>query len=133
MFLFRLNSDQQSIFCHAALHLIAADGKLQGREQEIKDEILREIAPSDYPDELEDLTSLVLGVGHAFQGEGRKIFLLELAGVATADLELHPEERALLQRFGDELGLAEKLPELIELAEQAHQLHDRLRLAVRDD
>lgn len=130
MFLHLLTYEQQHAFCRAVLLMVEADEDLHAREEEIKTTILREIGLDSYPSHpgpLDELLDDISGI----RGEQANTFLLEFAGVATADYETHPEEQRLLQAVAERLKVpSERVDAFIELAERLHRVFDEARTAI---
>jgi uncharacterized tellurite resistance protein B-like protein len=130
MFLHLLSLEQQQAFCRAVIHMVEADEDLHEREGQIKADILREVQLDSYPTDpgtLEQLLDDVAGM----RGEQANSFLLELAGVATADYETHPEERRILEAVAARFGVPEdRIDQYVELAERLHRLFDDARTAI---
>lgn len=130
MLLHHLGADEQRTFCHAVQLVVAADERLHAREEEIQKSLLRELDLQRFPNDGEPLAQVIEAV-RGFPGDVANIFLLELAGVATADFELDPKEREILESLAAAMDVSlAQLDGFIELAQRAHELYDEARVAV---
>ena len=130
MFLNLLTPEQQHAFCRAVLLIVKADEELHAREEQITTTILREVGLDSYPSDAGTLDQLLDEIG-GIRGEQANTFLLELAGVATADYETHPEERRILEAVAQRMEVpTERIDAFIELAERLHRVSDDARTAI---
>lgn len=132
MFLYLLESDEQRLFCQAVLHMVRADRVLHAKEEALQESILRELTADSYP-EPGDLQDVLARLSEVRRPVASQVFALELAGVATADGEVHPAERALLERVADALGVQrDRLDAFLDFGARARDLHDEGRVLVAE-
>src|SRR3954465_15412053 len=112
MYLRELSALQQELFVEAAVLLARGDGRVTALEDELLDAISAEtgspLPPPEADRALEDLLAEV--AVDVDDDTARRIFLLELAGVAVIDAVASSEIEAL-QAFAEALGLDKSVAE----------------------
>src|SRR4051794_8005882 len=111
VFLHSLSGPQKQLFCKAALSLMHADDVVHERERDVRDALAREMWLTAFPSEVTRFEELSAELKSLAGNPEARIVLLELAGVALADGELHASElrwlgevAAALDISGDELA-----------------------------
>jgi uncharacterized tellurite resistance protein B-like protein len=133
LFLHLLSEEEKTTFWRTVLHLAEVDGNLHDHEIELKEQLAGELQLDSQPEagSLEDLRAALRSVRRPVEANA---LLLELAGLAMADHELHPSEESLLEEIRRELEIPEERLELFyDLAEDSHRLTERARMAINDD
>lgn len=127
MFLNLFTAEQQIAFARIAVYLVHVDGVLDEREEVLLDELQQEMGLAElppYPDE--ELIESDIGIFD--DSVSRRIFLLELASIVTADEERHENELAALERWCDRLGEdPSALPRFLDLSDRAHAVYREAR------
>ena len=118
MFLYRLSSAEQTVYCQLAYAVMAADGEVAEKEVAFHDWSLRDLVIGELPEAASD--GGVLVPDGAFRlSVSRRALLVELALLAVADGEVTAEERSVLDAVADQIDFA------------PHQVDDCLEYAVR--
>lgn len=104
MFVQNLNAKQQSVLLYLAKEVINADNNLHESEQDILSIIMSQVESSELlevirPEEIASLFDTNMS---------KASLLLELIGVAYADGDYHNEERALIKKYADTIGISEQ-------------------------
>lgn len=122
MFLNLLTPEQQRVFVQAAQLVAASDG-VGEEEAALLEAIAAECALTDAPEPAEASETLQ-AAGAVFDSPAsKKVFMLELAGVAAIDGRAYPSELELLGEFAQRVGLGEaELEESLVLASRGRQL-----------
>lgn len=100
MFLHLLDRAQRRELCRAAMHLIAADGVVDLREEDVFAQVRSELGffdPDDIPAPAPDLDALLEGLEVFETTDVKNVLVLELLVLVLADGELDPRE---LERLG---------------------------------
>jgi uncharacterized tellurite resistance protein B-like protein len=124
MFIHLLESSDQETFCAAAGCLMDADDVLHDLEAQLKASIARELDQREFP--VSDLSweEILARMKRVDQETSRRVLLLELAGVACADLDVHPTEVRLLEQAAHALRLEPAdVSRSLSFAERAQALH----------
>jgi uncharacterized tellurite resistance protein B-like protein len=136
MFLHLLTEEQQRLFCRAALEVIRSDETLHDLEAEMQEAILREVRLERFPEDPLSVDDLLRSLAAFDSPVSKRVLMLELAGVATVDREIHANEETLLRRFCETLGISlDELEEFFDFTYRAHDLHDRAQglISQRED
>ncbi len=100
MFLHLLDRAQRRELCRTALHLVAADGVVDRREEDVLALVRSELGffdPDDVPAPARDLDALLEGLGDVFDtAEARSVLVLELLVLVLADGDLDERELEVL-------------------------------------
>ena len=80
------------------MHTFQSDGVIVDSERELETALLRELQLDAFPDECMSLDDLLPQMTAFDSAVSRRVLLLELSGIATVDRNVHPDERALLER-----------------------------------
>jgi hypothetical protein len=123
MFLHLLDQQEQADFWRATLHVIDADEALHEKEALIRESIARELTLEKLP-EPGARQDLLASLERTNREVTANIFMLELAGVALVDDELHPAEESLLKDFSAALGFtSDEIEPFLRMASRAHDVH----------
>jgi uncharacterized tellurite resistance protein B-like protein len=105
MFLDRLSSAEQKVYCQLAYAVMVADGEVAEKEAAFHDRSLRELVIEELPAPASD--SGVLVPDRAFcLSVSRRALLVELALLAVADGEVTAEERSVLDAVAEQMDFA---------------------------
>src|SRR3954466_2703461 len=107
MFLHALSEGQKQLFCRAALSLIHADQMVHEREQDLRDALMREMWLHSFPTEVTAVQDLASELKPLAGTPEARVVLIELAGVALADGELHASELDWLRQAASALQVSE--------------------------
>lgn len=123
MFLSLLQPDQQVAFVHAARAVAEQDGEITQVEVALLDALRAECGLEELPP-VRAGADIAVTVADAVRDDAaRRVFMIELAGVAVIDGEAHPAEVGLVGRIGTALEITEEmLAEMLAFAERARQL-----------
>ena len=131
MFVHTLSPPQRRLLFLAVLALIQVDESIHEQEAEVREALEREIGLPDLPTEPIAWDSLRAGLSEVGAGAAGKVILLELAGVALVDKELHPQELEALTDLSRAMGIsAAQLADFLNFAARSHELTDEARLMV---
>lgn len=133
MFLNLLTAEQQIAFARAAVFAVHADGDVDKREATLLDELREEMGlpelPPVPPVELVESDLVVFD-----DPVSRRILLLELAGIVTADGHRHSDEMGPLYDWAGRLGLGRSVvDEFLDFADRAHAVYRDGRSLVLSD
>lgn len=99
MFLHLLDRAQRRELCRAALHLVAADGVVDLREEDVLAQVRSELGffdPDDVPMPPRDVDALLDGLEVFDTTEAKHVLVLQLLVLVLADGELEERELELL-------------------------------------
>ena len=123
MFLNRLSSAEQSVYCQLAYAVMSADGDLAEKEVAFHQWSVRDLAIGELPPPATDGDVLV--PDGAFRSSlSRRALLIELALLAIADGVVTPEERSVLDAVAGQIDVA--LNHVDECLDYAGRLRDVL-------
>ena len=132
LFLHLFTTEQQIAFARIAVHMVHVDGTINEREAVLLDELQQEMDLAELPPEPSaDLVEEDLRV---FDDPiSRRIFLIEVASIVTADAENHPVEVATLEGWAERLGESrDTVSTYLELSERAHAVYLEAQTLVFD-
>lgn len=131
MFLHVLDAAEQQLFTQVAISLVHADGRLDPREDALLETLRLEMGLDHMPVDARPLESLDLSEINS--RVVARVILFELAGIVTADGEIHEDEREILEDVGRRLDIpSEQLEQFLDYAMRAHQFLDEARALVGD-
>jgi len=130
VFLAQLSPAARRHFAATARLLIALDGRLDAREEALFAASSREMGLPDVPAAAESTEAVLQGLDCLDTLDERRIFVLELIGLAVVDDDLHPAELDLVNAVATHLGLGGVYvarclvlsQRLLALAEEAREL-----------
>lgn len=123
MFLNLLRPDQQIAFIHAARAVAEQDGQVTEVEVALLDGLRAECGLAELPPTEADADVAGMAADVLQDDVARRVFMLELAGVALIDGEAHPAEVELVGAFGAALGVTgDALAEMLAFAERGQRL-----------
>lgn len=123
MFLNLLQPDQQVAFVHAARAVAERDGEVSEVESALLDAVRAECGLDELPAPHPELDVCARAAEVLPDDVARRVFLLELAGVALIDGDAHPSELALVGEVADALGISgAALADMLAFAARAQQL-----------
>ncbi len=99
MFLHLLDRAQRRELCRTALHLVAADGVVDLREEDVLAQVRSELGffdPDDVPVPPKDLDALLDGLDVFETREAKNVLVLQLLVLVLADGELEERELELM-------------------------------------
>lgn len=129
MFLHLLDRGQRREFVRAAMHLVAADGVMDLREEDVLARARAEVGipAEDLPGPARDQEDLLDGLAEAFDApRPRRVLLLELLVLILSDGDVDDREQELLAAICDRLEVPRK--ELRRFSDFARRV-----LALRED
>lgn len=104
MFLDRLSSAEQKVYCQLAYAVMAADGEIAEKEAAFHDMSLRDLVIEELPEPASDGVLVPDGAFHL--SLSRRALLVELALLAVADGEVTAEERSVLDAVAEQMDFA---------------------------
>lgn len=107
VFLHSLSEPQKQLFCEAALALIHADHVVHERERDVREALMREMWLTAFPSEVRPVDELIPDLKRLAGKPEARIVLIELAGVALADGELHASELGWLRQAAEALAISD--------------------------
>jgi len=123
MFLNLLQPDQQVTFVHAARAVVEQDGEVSEVESALLDAVRAECGLDELPVPDPALDVCARAAEVLPDDVARRVFLLELAGVALIDGDAHPSEIGLVREVADALGISgAALDDMLAFAARAQQL-----------
>jgi hypothetical protein len=131
MFLHLLSKPEKETFAAAVELVINSDAVLHEREVELKAALEAELEVS-WPTGSIDWSSVEPELRRVSSSVSRRVMLLELCGVACADLELHEDEVALLTDIADALKLSDRLSMYLDFAPRAHAIRAEAESLILD-
>lgn len=123
MFLNLLQPDQQVAFVHAARAVAEQDGEVSEVESALLDAVRAECGLDELPAPDPGLDVCARAAEVLPDDVARRVFVLELAGVALIDGDAHPSEVAFVREVADALGISgAALVDMLAFAARAQQL-----------
>jgi tellurite resistance protein len=121
VFLHVLDAAEQRLFAQVALSLVHADDHLDPREEALLETLRLEMGLDEMPDH--DSAGDALGdLSEIGSRVVARVFMFELAGIVTADGEIHEDERAMLEDVCGRLDVApDELERFLDFAIRAHE------------
>jgi len=124
VFLHLLKDSEKNIFAETADQLIKADQVLHELEIELRNSLAKEMSITWPVGQDQDWEKLKRNLSGIDSEVSRRVMLLELCGVAFADLDLDASERSLLADVCSALRLPQsELEACLEFAPRAHALY----------
>ncbi len=105
MFLDRLSSAEQKVYCQLAYAVMAADGEVAEKEAAFHDRSLRDLVIEELPEPASD-GGVLVPEGAFRLLVSRRALLAELALLAVADGEVTAEERSVLDAVAEQMDFA---------------------------
>lgn len=130
MFLHLLTAEQQIAFARLAMLMIHTDGEVDERERVLLDELQQEMGLVELPPvPSADLASMDIGIFD--DAICRRIFLLEMSSIVTADGARHEAELALIRAWAQQLGEDVVLVNLyLDISNRAHDVYREAHEAI---
>lgn len=122
MFLHLLSKSEKTAFAKAAELVIVSDAVLHELELELRASLAEDLDIT-WPESVPEWEAVRDALRSVTPAVSKRIILLELCGVACADLDLHEDEVALLREVAEALDLEpEVLDACLDLAPRAHSI-----------
>jgi uncharacterized tellurite resistance protein B-like protein len=133
VFLNLLTAEQQLAFARAAVFMVHVDGNIDEREMILLDQIQHETGLPEMPPTPPE--ELIISDLQVFESPvSKRIFLLELVGIVTADGDRHEDELEPMKSWARGLGLDPGiLGSYLDLAERAHAVFHDARDLILDE
>jgi uncharacterized tellurite resistance protein B-like protein len=130
LFLHLFTAEQQIAFARLAMFMVHADGEVDERERVLLDELQQEMGLVELPPvPSTELVSKDIGIFD--DAMSRRIFLLEMSSIVTADGERHEAELASIRSWAQHLGEDEALVErYLDISDRAHEVYREAHEAV---
>lgn len=123
MFLYLFTVEQQIAFARLAMFMVHADGVVDERERILMDELQQEMGLIELPP-VPSIELVAQDLGIFDDRRSRRIFLLEMASIVTADGERHETELASIRSWARRLGEDDALVErYLEISDRAHEVY----------
>jgi hypothetical protein len=129
VFLHVFSAAEQRLFAQVAISLVHADARLDPREDALLETLRLEMGLDHMPAEAGSVESLDFSeVGSQLIA---RVILFELAGIVTADGEIHEDEREILEDVSRRLDVPSgQLEPFLDYAMRAHKFLDEARALV---